>query len=116
MKKFFFIVLFIVSIYANEAHNIDSNHSILVRDTDSAIGRYNIKPKSLTLDTLVKSHGHLCDGIAIAFVELSAVLDKIFPDGVVDRTDLYVVSKNSPCLVDGGALMTGARINFKTLS
>jgi len=35
---------------------------------------------------------------------------------VVDRTDLRVVAKNSPCLVDAAALTTGARINFKTLS
>lgn len=116
MKFYLFIILAISSIYANETHCIDTNHAIFVKDTDSAMGRYNMKPKSLTLDILVKAHGHLCDGIAIAFVELSAVLNKIFPNGIVDRTDLYVVSKNSPCLVDAGALMTGARINFKTLS
>jgi formylmethanofuran dehydrogenase subunit E len=43
------------------------------------------------------------------------VLEKLFPDGVADRTDLRVVSKNGPCWVDAGALITGARINFKTL-
>lgn len=92
------------------------NHPLQVKDTDSALGRYNIHTKNLDLKTLTKAHGHLCDGLTIAYVELSAVLKKIFPDGVVDRTDVRVVAKNSPCLVDAAALTTGARINFKTLS
>jgi hypothetical protein len=33
-------------------------------------------------------HGHLCDGLVIAFVQIKAVAAKLFPDGVVDRTDL----------------------------
>jgi len=64
---------------------------------------------------LVRIHGHLCDGLVIAFIEIRAVLEKLFPDGVVDRTDLRAVSKNGPCWVDAVAMMTGARINFKTL-
>ena len=92
------------------------NNSLIVKDTDSALGRYNIRTKKLDLKTMVKVHGHLCDGLTLGWVELSYVLKKLFPDGVVDRTDVRVVSKNSPCLVDTGATMTGARINFKTLS
>ena len=57
----------------------------------------------------------MCDGLVIAFVEIKAVLSKVFPDGVVDRTDLQVVSKNGPCWADAAAFLTGARINFKTL-
>jgi len=53
--------------------------------------------------------------LVIAFVEIKAVLNKLFPDSVVDRTDLRAVSKNGPCWADMAALMTGARINFKTL-
>lgn len=92
------------------------NNPLIVKDTDSALGRYNIRTKKLDLKTMVKIHGHLCDGLTLGWVELSYVLKKLFPDGVVDRTDVRVISKNSPCLVDAGATMTGARINFKTLS
>jgi len=92
------------------------NKAIHVKDTDSALGRYNIHTKDLDLKMLTNAHGHLCDGLTIAYVELSAVLKKLFPDGVVDRTDVRIVAKNSPCLVDAAALTTGARINFKTLS
>jgi formylmethanofuran dehydrogenase subunit E len=61
---------------------------IVVRDTDSALGRYNQQTKEIGLKDLARIHGHLCDGLVIAFVEIKAVLLKLFPDGVVDRTDL----------------------------
>jgi len=48
-------------------------------------------------------------------VQLSVALHELFPDGVVDRTDVRVVSRNCPCCVDAGAWMTGARINQGTL-
>ena len=89
---------------------------IWVKDTDSAMGRYNLYAKKLDIKTLARTHGHLCDGLVLAYVELSTLLPKLFSDGIVDRTDLNVVAKNSPCLVDTSALMTGARINHKTLS
>jgi len=92
------------------------NQPIRVLDTDSALGRYSQDTKEIDIEDLVKFHGHACDGLIIVFIEVKAVLDKLFPDGVVDRTDLRVVSKNGPCWVDTVAMMTGARINFGTLS
>jgi len=89
---------------------------IRVRDTDNALGRYSLKTKQIGLKDLARIHGHLCDGLAVSFVEIKAVLALLFPDGVVDRTDLRAVSKNSPCGVDAVSFMTGARINFQTLS
>ena len=121
MRTLLLVTLLGSTLFANEnllgdLASAPNAKAIHVLDTDSAIGRLNIHPKSLDLETLVRAHGHLCDGLSIAYVELSAVLKKLFPDGKVDRTDLRVVSKNSPCLVDASSLMTGARINFKTLS
>ena len=91
------------------------NKPIVVRDTDSALGRYCLETKEIGLKDLARIHGHACDGLVIAFVEIKAALNKLFPEGVVDRTDLRVVSKNGPCWVDTATMMTGARINFKTL-
>jgi formylmethanofuran dehydrogenase subunit E len=91
------------------------NQPIRVRDTDSALGRYALKTKEIGLKDLARMHGHLCDGLVIAFVEIKAVFERLFPDGIVDRTDLRAVSKNGPCWVDTVAFMTGARINFQTL-
>ncbi len=86
-----------------------------VRDTESAIGRLDPQEKALTLDDLATVHGHLCDGLAIAWVELGVALRQLFADGVVDRTDVRVVSKNGPCWADAAAWMTGARLNHRTL-
>jgi formylmethanofuran dehydrogenase subunit E len=93
-----------------------NNVPIQVLDTNSSLGRYSKYTKRIRLEDLAKIHGHLCDGLVISFVELSAVLKKIFPNGIVDRTDLRVVSKNGPCWVDASSMLTGARINFGTLS
>jgi hypothetical protein len=80
--------------WAAEAKN---NKPIIVRDTDSALGRYSLMTKEVGLKDLARIHGHLCDGLVIAFLEIKAVLEKFFPEGVVDRTDLRAVSKNGPC-------------------
>jgi formylmethanofuran dehydrogenase subunit E len=101
--------------YPKWAANAPNNRPVVVRDTDSALGRYNLQTKEIGLKDLARIHGHLCDGLVIAFIEIKAVLSKVFPDGVVDRTDLQVVSKNGPCWADAAAFLTGARINFKTL-
>jgi len=101
--------------YPEWAANAKYNQPIRVLDTESALGRYATKTKQIGLKDLARVHGHLCDGLVIAFVEIKAVLEKLFPNGIVDRTDLRAVSKNGPCWVDAVAIMTGARINFQTL-
>ncbi|UCH20926.1 MAG: formylmethanofuran dehydrogenase subunit E family protein [Deltaproteobacteria bacterium] len=101
--------------YPEWAANAPFNKPIVVKDTDSALGRYNQRTKEIGLKDLARIHGHMCDGLVIAFVEIRGVFVKLFPDGVVDRTDLCAVSKNGPCWADTAAFMTGARINFKTL-
>ncbi len=102
--------------YESSVKNAPNAKPILVKDTDSAMGRYNLHAKKLDIKTLARAHGHLCDGLVLAYVELSNTLPKLFNDSIVDRTDIRIVAKNSPCLVDTSALMSGARINHKTLS
>lgn len=101
--------------YPEWAAKAEYSEPISVRDTDSALGRYNRETKEIGLKDLARMHGHLCDGLVIAFVQIKAALKELFPDGVIDRTDLRTVSKNSPCLIDAAMIMTGARINFQTL-
>lgn len=101
--------------YPEWAARAPNARPIRVRDTESALGRYDRLTKEVGLKDLARFHGHLCDGLVIAFVEIRAALDKLFPDGVVDRTDLRAVSKNGPCWVDAAMYLTGARINFQTL-
>lgn len=98
--------------YLKDAPN---NVVLKVRDTDSALGRYNKSTKDITIADIVKFHGHMCDGVTCSYLQIYAGLQKIFKDGVVDRTDMAGACKNSPCMVDALAYMTGARVNFKTL-
>lgn len=91
------------------------NTPIVVLDTDSALGRYSLKTKEVGIKDLARFHGHMCDGLVIAYVEIKEVFKKLFPQGIVDRTDLRAVSKNGPCWVDTVAYLTGTRINFQTL-
>jgi formylmethanofuran dehydrogenase subunit E len=101
--------------FPNWAANAAYNQPIRVRDTDSALGRYSLRTKEIGLKDLARMHGHLCDGLVIAFVQIKAAAARLFPDGIIDRTDLRAVSKNGPCWVDAVSWMTGARINFQTL-
>lgn len=45
---------------------------------------------------------------------MSQAVRLLFLDGVADRTDLRFVSRNSPCLGDVGAYLTGGRVRFGT--
>lgn len=86
-----------------------------VLDTESALGRYSPMTKTITLKDLVKFHGHACDGLVQAAIELRLAFDELFPEELVDRTDLRVMTKNGPCFVDTVAYLTGGRINYGTL-
>lgn len=91
------------------------NQPLWVRDTDSALGRMNLQPKQVSLKDLARVHGHLCDGLVISWVQINVLLHRLFPEGVVDRTDLRAIAKNGPCWADAAAWMTGARVNHGTL-
>lgn len=85
-----------------------------VRDTESSHGRYAMETKIITLKDLVKFHGHACDGLFRGALALAVGLAHLFPDGIIDRTDLRVLSRNSPCLGDVAAYLTGGRVRFNT--
>jgi len=85
-----------------------------VIDTRSAQGRLDPHPKIITIADLVLMHGHACDGLLRGAYALRALGDVAFPGRPFDRTDLLVVSKNSPCLGDVAAYLTGGRARFGT--
>lgn len=85
-----------------------------VRDTEHKFGRYDPLTKTVDLCDLIRFHGHLCGGLVESAVSLRAVFDRLFEDGVVDRTDLAIVSNNSACVGDVAAYLTGARSRFNT--
>jgi formylmethanofuran dehydrogenase subunit E len=85
-----------------------------VLDTRSAQGRLDVRAKTVCVSDLVLAHGHACDGLLRGVWAMRALFDVAFPDAPIDRSDLLVVSKNSPCLGDVGAYLTGARARFGT--
>ena len=85
-----------------------------VLDTESSHGRYSREYKQIRFEDMVKFHGHACDGLYRGTYALSVALGMLFPDGIVDRTDLRAVSRNSPCLGDAASYLTGARVRFGT--
>ena len=85
-----------------------------VRDTESSLGPYAKKTKTITLKDLVKMHGHPCDGLVTAACGLSLGLKELYPDGAIDRTDTCCITNNSPCFGDVAAYLTGGRIRFGT--
>ena len=85
-----------------------------VLDTESSHGRYSQSTKEITFDDLVKFHGHACDGLYRGTYALSVAFKILFPSGVIDRTDLRAISRNSPCLGDAASYLTGARVRFGT--
>ncbi len=85
-----------------------------VRDTESSLGPYASRTKTITLKDLVKMHGHPCDGLVTAACALSVGLRELYPDGVIDRTDTGGICNNSPCYGDVVEYLTGGRIRFGT--
>lgn len=82
-------------------------------DTDFSKGRIGFEQK-IELDDLEKFHGHLCDGLVVGAQAMHEVLRVIYPNQPIDRTDLRVVSKSSPCLTDVAIYVSGGRYQFNT--
>lgn len=83
-------------------------------DTRSAQGRLDRTAKTVTIADLVLFHGHACDGLLRGAYAMHALADVAFHGQPLDRSDLTVVSKNSPCLGDVAAYLTGGRVRFGT--
>jgi len=70
--------------------------------------------KIITLKDIIKYHGHFCGGLVESAAALRVAFDRLFSGGIVDRTDLRIVSNNSACGGDVAAYLTGARLRFGT--
>lgn len=92
----------------------DKDIMFRVIDTESSHGRYSREYKTIRFDDLVKFHGHACDGLYRGSYALLVAFPALFPEGIVDRTDLRALSRNSPCLGDAVSYLTGSRVRFGT--
>lgn len=85
-----------------------------VRDTENKYGRYAKQMKTITIRDLIKFHGHFCGGLVESAASLRVAFDLLFPDKIIDRTNLRIVSNNSACGGDVAAYLTGARARFNS--
>jgi len=51
-----------------------------VVDTVSSLGPLATTPRTVTLDDLVRFHGHACDGLVVAAIGVGYGLRELFPD------------------------------------
>lgn len=101
--------------YAPLTAKAESRVLIRVLDTESSLGPLAKTPREVRLGDLVRFHGHPCDGLVAAADGIALGLKSLFPDGIVDRTDVAAATNASPCYSDVAAYMTGARTIYGTL-
>jgi len=129
MKTRIFVVAFVFLITAcnevqkNEAAILKNDNSLITKesnypsikviDTDFSKGRLKHK-QTITINDLEKFHGHLCDGLVVGTLAIQEAMKVLYPSGTIDRTNLRIVSKPSPCLTDAAVYLTGGRYQFNT--
>lgn len=82
-------------------------------DTDFSKGRL-AHEQTITLQDLEKFHGHLCDGLVVGALAMQEAIKALYPTQAIDRTNLRIMSKPSPCLTDVAIFLTGGRYQFNT--
>ena len=109
MKFYWLVILFAFA----SCNTLDKFPEFETIDTDFSKGRLNHKQK-ITINDLEKFHGHLCDGLVIGALAVQEAMKELYPNEPIDRTNLRIVSKPSPCLTDVAIYLTGGRYQFNT--
>lgn len=108
--KLYGLIIFIVVTACNSSDKFPEFETI---DTDFSKGRLRHK-QNITINELEKFHGHLCDGLAVGALAMQEAMKELYPNQPIDRTNLRIVSKPSPCLTDVAIYLTGGRYQFNT--
>ena len=109
MKFYWLVILFAFA----SCNTLDKFPEFETIDTDFSKGRLNHKQK-ITINDLEKFHGHLCDGLVVGALAMQEAMKILYPNQPIDRTNLRIVSKPSPCLTDVAIYLTGGRYQFNT--
>lgn len=104
------LIFFIVVTACNSSDKFPEFETI---DTNFSKGRLKHKQK-ITIYDLEKFHGHLCDGLVVGALAMQEAMKELYPKQPIDRTNLRIVSKPSPCLTDVAIYLTGGRYQFNT--
>lgn len=109
MKLYWLVILF-AFVSCNTSDKFPEFETI---DTDFSKGLLNHK-QTITINDLEKFHGHLCDGLVVGSLAMQEAMKVLYPNQPIDRTNLRIVSKPSPCLTDVAIYLTGGRYQFNT--
>lgn len=93
--------------------NTSKQISFTTIDTDFSKGRLT-HIQTISLKNLENFHGHLCDGLIEGALAIQFAMKELYPNQPIDRTNLRIVSKPSPCLADVAIYLTGGRYQFNT--
>lgn len=107
------IMLMVILSSCNLGTNEMQKITFATIDTDFSKGRLNHKQK-ITIKDLEKFHGHLCDGLIVGALAMQEAMKALYPNQAIDRTNLRIISKPSPCLTDVAIYLSGARYQFNT--
>ncbi len=88
---------------------------VRVLDSESSLGPLAREPQTVTFEDLVRYHGHPCDGLAVAAAGIAFGLTRLFPGGLVERTDLASAVNASACYGDLASYLTGTRFRYGSL-
>jgi acetolactate decarboxylase len=108
--KFYWLLILLAVASCNTSDKFPEFATI---DTDFSKGRLNHKQK-ITIGDLEKFHGHLCDGLVVGALAMQEAMKELYPNQPIDRTNLRIVSKPSPCLTDVAIYLTGGRYQFNS--
>lgn len=104
----------VIMLFAFASCNTSGNYPELETiDTDFSKGRLNHK-QTILISDLEKFHGHVCDGLVVGVIAMQEAMQELYPNQPIDRTNLRIVSKPSPCLTDVAVYLSGGRYQFNT--
>ena len=105
--------LTLITIIILSACSSSKHISFRTLDTDFSKGRLTHR-QTISMNDLEKFHGHLCDGLVVGALAMQQAMKELYPNQPIDRTNVRIVSKPSPCLTDVAIYLTGGRYQFNT--
>lgn len=111
--NFLAVIIFATLISCDYSKDSNKEISFETIDTDFSKGRLTHK-QTIIINDLEKFHGHLCDGLVVGALAIQQAMKVLYPNQPIDRTNLRIVSKPSPCLTDVAVYLTGGRYQFNT--
>jgi len=86
--------------------------SLFTEGTASQYFKYTL---AFGMKDIIRFHGHSCEALYYTAAIARLIADRLFPNGVIDRTLLRGISGEHPCATDSLAYITGGRLQYGTL-